>query len=161
MNRSALSFAERRVRANQRPVRQASAVGRLQNLNEAVGIATLASVEPEHLLVNIGVKVEGSRSDIRSVQRPLQAAPKVLDGVGMDAAFAVGNGVVNKAVRVVGKTATGEQCVGIDRGAREHARANMGYQLRPLVVREVYHLDNCRVTLLPRNRLPSERVTSR
>ena len=132
MNRSVLPDTKRRIRADQRLVRKALSIRVLRCRQESVGISALAGVEAEHLLVNVGVKVEGARSDIRPVKRPFQARPKVFDSVGMDASLAVGHEMVNKAVRIVGQPTVGEQSVGIDRRARKNVGSDMGHKLRPL-----------------------------
>jgi hypothetical protein len=141
MNRSTLSCAKRWVRADQRLVREPLSIGVLSRCNEPLGIVALASVEPKHLLVNVGVKMERARSDIRSVERSLEARPEVFDGVGMDAAFAISHGVVNKAVRVIRKVAVRKQSVRVDRGAREHACADVGHKFRTLAALDDHRLD--------------------
>jgi hypothetical protein len=146
MNRSVLPDTERRIRGNERLIHEPFAFGVLARRHKPVGILALTGVEAEHLLVNVSVEVEGTRGDIRSVKRSLQARPKVFDSVGMDASFAVGHEVVNEAVRIVGQSTVGEQSVGIDRGARKNVGSDMGHKLRPLAPVN----DHCLNPLLPR-----------
>lgn len=79
MNRSILPAAQPWVGANQRLIHEALAIGVLQRVDETVGVVPLAGVEPEYLLVNVGIKVERSRSDICPVERSFQARPKVFN----------------------------------------------------------------------------------
>jgi hypothetical protein len=100
MTRPTLTDTEQRVRAAKRLIHEALTIGATQDAYETVGVVPLAFVEAENLLVNVGVKMEGSRSDIGSVKRPLQAGPTVLDSVRVDDAFAIGHEMVNEDVLV-------------------------------------------------------------
>ena len=76
MNRAILPNTERRVSANQRLVPKPFAIGVLQGRHKTLGVVSLAGIEAEHLLVNVGIEVEGTRSDVGSVKCPLQGTTK-------------------------------------------------------------------------------------
>jgi hypothetical protein len=88
MNRPALIDTQFGVRATKRVIGQAASVRAFENCRETSGIVILPSIEAEHLLVNIGVKVEWARANVRPMKRALEAAPEVLIRVCMHAAFA-------------------------------------------------------------------------
>lgn len=127
------------MRGRERFVRQATAIGTLKRRNEPLRIVRLASVESEHLLVKVGVEMEGARGDVRPFERPLQARPKVLDAVRMDATLDVLNRMVNEGVNVVEvdfPNAVRAKRVGKQERTRKHVRANLGQQGRRLVIRD-------------------------
>lgn len=122
-----------RMRLGELLVGDATAVGALQNVHEAAPVVILPLVEAEHLLAKVGVKMEGTRSDIRSLERPLQARPKVFDVVGVNATFNVGHGVVNEFVNVGrASLAVRTQRVGVENGARQYVRVNLRQKRRSL-----------------------------
>lgn len=141
MNRAKLSNSERRVRADQLLIREPLALGVLHRRHKAVNVFHLAGIKSEHLFVNVGVKMERTRSDIGPVKRSLQSAPEILNGVRMNPAFAVCNGVVNKAVLIVGQIPVREQGIRIDRRPRENVGAHVGHQFRPLAPTNNHRFD--------------------
>lgn len=132
MNRSALSNPQRRVRATERLIHKALAIGVFQNRHETLSVIPLALIETKDLLVNVGVKVEGTRGDVGSVKRPLQARPKVFNRVRMHNSFAIRHEMVNEGVLVVAEATVREKRVGVDRRAWKDVLPNMGFQFRPL-----------------------------
>ena len=99
-------------------VHQTASVRGLQHGNETVGILTLAGVEAE-TLARQGRR-ESAGSDIRSVQRPLQAGPKLFNRVRVNAAFAIGNRVIDKGVLIAREALIRAECVGVENRTGQH-----------------------------------------
>lgn len=150
MNRSALIDSQRSISGAKRIVGQTASVRASEDRNEAPSVVVIASVEAKDLLVDVGVKVERARRNVRPVQRPLEARPKVLDAVRVDPTFAVGHHVVDERMGVAfgRQRAIRAKRIGVDRGARKHVRADMRDERRAFVVRNDHRLDARRAPTL-------------
>jgi hypothetical protein len=102
------------MRAHKFAVRDTTPVRALERLHEAPGVVVPAFVESEHLLVNVGVQMERASRDIRPFQRSLEARPKVLNRVRMDAPVDVLDHVVNEGVLEGWKVPVRPQGVGVE-----------------------------------------------
>lgn len=110
-----------RVCVRQLPVGDTATVGVLERGYKAPRVVVLAGVEAEHLLVQVGVKMERARRDIRPLNRALQTRPEILDIVRVNAAHDVADGVVDEfmdegAICSVVRAPS----VGVELRAREH-----------------------------------------
>jgi len=150
MNRPALVDSQFGVRATQRIIGQAASIRGLENHYETSSVVILPSVEAEHLLINIGVKMERTRANVRPVKRALEAAPEVLNRVGMHAAFAVRHPMVDEGVRIanIREPAIRSPRIGVDRRVRKHVSANVREQRRTLAIRNDHRFDFGRASAL-------------
>ena len=82
---------------------------------EARGVIALPVIEPENLFVEVTEQMRRVYADIGSAQRPLQQAPEVLNGVGVNLSLHIAHRMVNDMVgEFIAKAAVGRQGIAIN-----------------------------------------------
>ncbi len=66
--------------------------------DEPLGVATLAIIEPDGLLVQVAQHMERVNADVGALDGALETAPEVLQAIGVDLAPHVLDGVVDEVV---------------------------------------------------------------